>query len=101
MAANATSVSVSHFSYASFISGFHDYKDLWTPEPGEVLEVEAEPSNPYDPMATAVKKNGQVDLWKAVVDWCKEVLPPIMTVNFGPTCTRLLLSEGGKAEASG
>ena len=60
MAANATSVSVSHFSYASFIRGFHDYKDLWTPEPGEVLEVEAEPSNPYDPMATAVKKNGQV-----------------------------------------
>ena len=25
MAANATSVSVSHFSYASFICGFHDY----------------------------------------------------------------------------
>ena len=44
----------------SFIRGYHDYKDIWTPETGEVLEVEAEPSNPRDPMATAVKKNGQV-----------------------------------------
>ena len=41
------------------------------------------------------------DLWKAVVDWCMEVLPPIMTVNFGPTCKGLLLPEGGKAETSG
>ena len=62
MAANslATSVTVSRFNYASFIHGYHDYKDIWTPETGEVLEVEAEPSNPHDPMATAVKKNGQV-----------------------------------------
>ena len=42
-----------------------------------------------------------VDLWKAGVDWCMEVLPPIMTVNFGPTHICLLLPEGGKAEASG
>ena len=62
MAANvlATSVTVSGFSCASSIHGYHDYKDIWTPETGEVLEVEAEPSNPHDPMATAVKKNGQV-----------------------------------------
>ena len=60
MAANTTSVSVFHFIYASFIHEFHDYKDLWTPEPGVVLEGKAEPSNPYDPMAMAVKKNGEV-----------------------------------------
>ena len=56
----ATSVTVSRFSYESFIRGYHDYKDIWTPETGEVLEVEAEPSNPHHPMAMAVKKNGQV-----------------------------------------
>ena len=62
MAANdlATTVAVSHFSYSSFICGFHDYRDILTPETGEVLEVEAEPSNPHDPMTTVVKKNGQV-----------------------------------------
>ena len=30
-----------------------------------------------------------------------EVLPPIMTVNFDPMRTSLLLPEGGKAWASG
>ena len=38
---------------------------------------------------------------ETVVDWCMEVLPPLMTVNFGPTCTCLLLLEGDKARASG
>ena len=42
-----------------------------------------------------------VDLWKSVVDWCMEVLPPIMTPNCGPMRTSLLRPEGGKAEASG
>ena len=53
-------VALSSFSYASFIRGYHDYKEIWTPDIGEVLEVEAEPSNPHDSMATAVKRNGGV-----------------------------------------
>ena len=36
----ATSVIVSRFSYVSFIHGFQDYKDIWTPDTREVLEME-------------------------------------------------------------
>ena len=62
MASNKSTVHVvalSSFSYTSFILGYHDYKEIWTPDI-EVLEVEAEPSNPHDSMATAVKRNGDV-----------------------------------------
>ena len=52
-------VALSSLSYASFIRGYHDYEKIWTPDI-DVLEVEAEPSNPHDSMATAMKRNGGV-----------------------------------------
>ena len=41
----------------SFVRGYHAYKDLWTPVPGESLLVKREPTNTKDPNAVAVYKD--------------------------------------------
>ena len=41
----------------TFIMGHHIYKNIWTPQLDELLEVTTEPDNPVDKFAVAVKKN--------------------------------------------
>ena len=44
----------------TFIKGHHIYKNIWTPQLGELLEVSTEPDNPVDKFAVAVKKNQNI-----------------------------------------
>ena len=44
----------------TFIKGHHIYKNIWTPQLDELLEVSTEPDNPVDKFAVAVKKNQNI-----------------------------------------
>ena len=44
----------------SFIRGYHDYKDIWQANLGDMLFLRREPDNPMDVHAVAVLKDGQV-----------------------------------------
>ena len=44
----------------TFIKGHHIYKNIWTPQLDELLEVSTEPDNPVGKFAVAVKKNQNV-----------------------------------------
>lgn len=48
------------FEFESVIRGHHVSKQQWTPVVGESLDVECEPSNPYDSYAVSVSKDGTV-----------------------------------------
>ena len=48
------------FVFESVIRGHHASKVVWTPAVGESLQVQHEPSNPYDSHAVAVQKNGSI-----------------------------------------
>ena len=50
----------STFELESVIRGHHIYKELWTPVIGESLDVQREPSNPYDCSAVSVLRDGTV-----------------------------------------
>ena len=45
---------------ASFIRGYHAYKDIWQPRVGEILLLEREPDNCDDKMAMAIIKSHTV-----------------------------------------
>ena len=44
----------------SFVRGFHDYKDIWCPSVGEILDLKREPTNPKDALAVCIQKDGTV-----------------------------------------
>jgi len=44
----------------SCVRGFHVYKDIWTPDTGEVLSCEREDGNPMDPYAVAIQRGSEV-----------------------------------------
>lgn len=44
----------------TFIKGHHIYKNIWTPQLDELLEVSTESDNPVDKFAVAVKKNQNI-----------------------------------------
>ena len=44
----------------TFIKGHHIYKNIWTSQLDELLEVSTEPDNPVDKFAVAVKKNQNI-----------------------------------------
>ena len=50
----------SSFEFESVIRGHHVSKQLWSPVVGESLDVECEPSNPYDSYAVSVLRDGTV-----------------------------------------
>ena len=41
----------------SSVMGFHEYKNVWTPEIGQMLQCEMQSENPLDKYAVAVKLN--------------------------------------------
>ena len=44
----------------TFIKEYHIYKNIWTPQLDELLEVSTEPDNPVAKFAVAVKKNQNI-----------------------------------------
>ena len=44
----------------SFVRGFHEYQNIWTPVTGEHLPCETEDSNAFDPYTMAIKKDADV-----------------------------------------
>ena len=45
-----------HFTFDSFITGHHIYKDVWDPVIGEIIQCRREPSNKYDNNAVMLFK---------------------------------------------
>ena len=50
-------VVTTNFEIDSFVRGYHEYKNIWTPKIGETLSIEREPGNLVDKYAVCVKKN--------------------------------------------
>ena len=49
------------YGWSSYVRGYHEYKEGWTPSLGEMLELKVEPTNAHDQFATAViKPDGMV-----------------------------------------
>ena len=44
------------YEWSSYIRGYHEYKEVWTPTLGEMLQLKIEPTNPSDQFAVAVIK---------------------------------------------
>ena len=49
-----------NFEIDSFVKGYHEYKNIWTPKIGETLSTEREPGNLVDKYAVCVKKNNEI-----------------------------------------
>ena len=64
-----------HITMSSFVMGFHDYMEKWTPIIGEVLICVMEPDNAYDKYEVAVKKRWKRLFSNLVVKWIMEVIP--------------------------
>ena len=44
------------YEWLSYVRGYHEYKEGWTPSLGEMLELKVEPTNAHDQFAMAVIK---------------------------------------------
>ena len=44
------------FEFTSYVMGYHEYKDCWTPVKSEMLKAVMEPKNKTDKFAVAVMK---------------------------------------------
>ena len=53
-------VVTTNFEIDSFVKGYHEYKNIWTPKIGELLSTEREPGNLVDKYAVCVKKNNEI-----------------------------------------
>ena len=52
----AASSARSSTEIVSFVRGYHDYKDVWSPHIGDFLFLKREPSNQKDTMAVSIVK---------------------------------------------
>ena len=48
------------FTFSSFVTGHHIYKEIWTPQLGEIVFCYREPENQHDRYAVAAYKDDQV-----------------------------------------
>ena len=48
----------------TFIKGHHIYKNIWTPQLDELLEVSTEPDNPVDRFAVVLKRTKYCGAYK-------------------------------------
>ena len=53
-------VVTTNFDVDSFLRGYYEYKSIWTPKIGEVLQTEKEPGNLVDKYAVCVKKENEI-----------------------------------------
>ena len=49
-------VTVKEYQHKSTVKGFHQYKEIWNPVEGEVLDTRTEPENPTDKYAVCIEK---------------------------------------------
>ena len=49
-----------YHTFNKWITGYHVYQDIWTPEIGEILTCEIDPANPYDRYAVSVTSEGEI-----------------------------------------
>ena len=60
MATSFCAVELEMLEIRSFVRGFHAYKDIWTPEKGERLNLIREPENIKDKYAVSILKDGLI-----------------------------------------
>ena len=53
-------VVTTNFDVDSFLRGYYEYKNIWTPKIGEILQTEKEPGNLVDKYAVCVKKEDEI-----------------------------------------
>ena len=53
-------VVTTNFDGDSFVNGYHEYKNIWTPKIGEILSTEREPGSLVDKYAVYVKKENEI-----------------------------------------
>ena len=53
-------VVTANFDDDSFVNGYHEYKNIWTPKIGEILSTEREPGSLVDKYAVYVKKENEI-----------------------------------------
>ena len=53
-------VVTTNFDGDSFVNGYHEYKNIWTPKIGEILSTEREPGTLVDKYAVYVKKENEI-----------------------------------------
>ena len=49
-----------YYEWPSYIRGYHEYKNFWSPTVGETLRLTTKLTNPQDPFTVAVIKDGCV-----------------------------------------
>ena len=54
--ARTTEFKMYSFTFDSFITGHHEYKEIWTPHIGDVIQCEREPTNAHDRNAVRLIK---------------------------------------------
>ena len=60
MATSFCAVELEMLGIKLFVRGFHAYKDIWTPDEGEHLNLIREPENIKDKYAVSVLKDGLI-----------------------------------------
>ena len=53
-------VVTTNFETDSFVNGYHEYKNIWTPKIGETLSTECEPGNMVDNYVVCLKKYNEI-----------------------------------------
>lgn len=48
------------YEWLAYIRDYHDYKDVWSPTLGEMLQLQVDPTNPHDQFAVAMVKDEMV-----------------------------------------
>ena len=54
------SVNLTKAEFNTFIRGYHAYKDIWNPVPGELLILKQEPNNIKNRSAVTIIKEGDI-----------------------------------------
>ena len=49
-----------NFEIDSFVKGYHEYKNIWSPKIGETLLTERDQGNLVDKYAVCLKKNNEI-----------------------------------------
>ena len=68
--------SVISFTFNEYISGYHVYRDVWSPQENEILDCSLESTNRHDPNAVAILKNGLIvgHVPRTLARYCSQAL---------------------------
>ena len=82
-------------SLSSYIRGYHEYKDLWTPHLGQSLATKAETTNPLDRFAVAVLLDDDVvgHLPKGKLGRYAKTISFFLQANARNSCTAVVTGQ--------